>query len=440
VGPETVRRNADGVLEVGGVALTVLAARYGTPLYVLDTDTLSRRLAEWRAALGEHGDIFYAGKAFLCRAMAEWARDQGVGVDVVSGGELYTALAAGLDAGRVIMHGNAKTAEEIAFAIRSGVGRLVVDSRFEIPLLADAAAALGKRQAVWLRVTPDVAVDTHAFIQTGHHLSKFGLGLADGAAGEAVRDVLARPSLNLTGYHMHIGSQITEVAPYEEAAARLMDWARTILRETGYWPESVDCGGGLGVAYRPGDPEPDPRELVERVRSVVEAGTPSDQTVPRLAFEPGRSVVAPAGLTLYRVEGIKRIGGGPTFVMIDGGMGDNIRPALYQAEYTALVVERPRAERERVSLAGRYCETGDIVIQDADLPRLERGDLVAVLTTGAYNYAMASNYNRVPRPAVVAVGGGEHAVWVERETWADVMRYDRPLAPGPLRVSQAGGC
>jgi diaminopimelate decarboxylase len=439
VGPDSLTRGTDGTLAVGGVPVPVLADRFGTPLYVVDIATLEARQAAWRAAVGAHGDLYYAAKAFWCRAMAEWVAAHNLGADVVSGGELYTALVAGMDPGRIIVHGNVKTAEEMSFALRSGVGHLVIDSLFEVPELAAHAKSLGQRPSVWIRVTPDVAAPTHAFIQTGHHASKFGLAIEDGSARAAVDAVLAEPGLRLTGYHMHIGSQITLVAPYEEALVRLMRWAREVYQGTGFWPPQVDAGGGLGVAYRPGDAEPTPTALVNRLVAVLAAETPAGLPVPRLALEPGRSLVAPAGITVYRVAGIKDTPGGHVFVMVDGGMGDNIRPALYQAEYTVWSVAAATGPMRRVTIAGRYCETGDLIAADVPLPPLNPGDLVVVLTTGAYNYSMSSNYNRVPRPAVVAVENGAATVWVERESWADLVRHDRPLsARDARRLGEAG--
>jgi diaminopimelate decarboxylase len=427
VKPVTYARDARGVLTVGGVPLDELAAQYGTPLYVMDVATIRQRLAAWREALGDTGRVYYAGKAFLCRAMAELVQAEGVGLDVVSGGELTTALMAGVPPAEIVLHGNVKTRAELELALATGVGRIVVDSLEELSLLDELAQEAGRRVAVLLRLTPGIEAHTHEFIRTGQFDSKFGFATVGGAADEAVRAALASPGIRLAGLHAHIGSQILEVDPFAANAEALLRFARRQYDLHGWWPEEIDIGGGLGVSYEPADDPPTPEDVVRAVRERVADLVPADCAWPMLSVEPGRSVAADAGVTLYRV-GVKKRVPGRTYVAVDGGMGDNIRPALYQARYMAEPVGPPRAEREVVTVAGRYCESGDLLLRDAELPRLEPGDLLAVFTTGAYTYAMASTYNRVPRPAVVAVDRAVVQVWVERESWADLARHDRPLA------------
>jgi diaminopimelate decarboxylase len=422
-----------GEMAIGGVAVEELAERYGTPLYVVDVATLTARLRAWPRVMPPGGRLYYAGKAFLCGAMAQLVHAYGWGLDVVSGGELYTALKAGMDPDRIALHGNVKTPAEIRLAVESGVGRIVIDGLDEIPRLAAQAERAGRRQAVLVRLTPDVDADTHAYINTGHHDTKFGLALADGTAEEGLRRVLATPWLELKGYHAHIGSQIASVEPYRVAARRIMHWARAMAGAYDYWPEELDLGGGMAVPYMPGDPALELETVVAALTEEMAAGTPDGLPRPKLLLEPGRALVAPAGVTVYRVTGKKRVPSGRTFVMVDGGMGDNIRPQLYQARYSVWPARKPVRPPERVTVAGRYCETGDVLANDVDLA-VEPGDLVVLLTTGAYHYAMASNYNRVPRPPVVAVEQGTALEWVQGETWDDLVRLDRPLArvAGPI--------
>ena len=426
VGPDGLVRAPDGHLMLEGLRLGDLAAQFGTPLYVMHAGTVRSRLERWRRAMPESGVVYYAAKAFLCRAMVSVVAEAGASLDVVSGGELLTARLAGLSPDRIAWHGNVKTDDEMDFAMDDGVGVAVVDSLDEIARLDAAAGRHSRRQTVWIRLNLDVAVDTHAFIRTGHAGSKFGLAVQNGSAMKAVRAIRASSNLDLTGYHAHIGSQLTGPEVYRQAGDRLMAWAGEVDRETGFWPDWVDLGGGMAVSYADGEPELRPDDVVPMMLRLLGEGTPPGRPVPRLAVEPGRSVAAPAGLTLYRTEAVKRLESGRRFLMLDGGMGDNIRPALYQAKYTALAVQETGREREAVTLAGRYCESGDVVAHDVELPRLGVGDLVAVLTTGAYNYSMAMTYNRVPRPAVVAVDDGRPSIWVRRETWADVARLDEP--------------
>jgi diaminopimelate decarboxylase len=427
--PDTFHRDQDGRLWVGGLPIGELAERFGTPLYVMDVASIRSRWARYQQALeasGAEGRVFYAAKAFWCTAMAQLLEPWGAGLDVVSEGELYTALKAGFPPERIIVHGNAKTPAELRLAVEARVGAVVVDSQDEIAALASLADSR-RPVPVWLRLTPGIEAHTHEFIRTGQFDSKFGLAMADGIA-EAARDqVLAAPGLALTGVHAHIGSQVLEVEPFLENARRLMQFCRDSYRDAGFWPRWVNIGGGIGVRYVDGDEPPPVSAVVAGTADILRAMTPSGLAVPQLALEPGRSVVAEAGLTVYRVQATKTVPGGRRYVMVDGGMGDNIRPALYQARYLA-AVDAPRpGPALPVTVAGRYCESGDVLIRDAWLPPVERGDLLVVFATGAYTYAMASVYNRVPRPPVVAVEDGRAAVWVDRESLDDVIRLDRPL-------------
>ena len=427
--PDTLARGDDQVLTVGGISIPVLAERYGTPLYILDVETIVNRAKTWTAAVNPHGTVYYAGKAFLCTAMVELMDRVGVGVDVVSGGELATALAGGMPPHRLLFHGNVKNAAELASAVSAPGLTVVVDSLEELRALSVAVARRpgSKPLAVLIRVTPGIEADTHDYVKTGQHGSKFGFPIGEEALA-AVAEALASPEIALVGYHAHIGSQVLDPAPMAETARRLMRFAVDVRKQMGFWPRVVDVGGGVGVAYQSGADAPNITQVVEAVVAVVAEETPPSLERPRIAFEPGRSIVADSGLTVYRVEVVKRTPSGPTYCAVDGGMGDNIRPALYGARYTADVAGPPRPGRATVTLAGRYCETGDIIIRDAALSPVAVGDLVVVYTTGAYTYSMASQYNRVPRPPVVAVWHGQDHLWVRGETFADVRRQDVPLA------------
>ncbi len=432
MGPDTLQMDERHRLSIGGVRVADLAEEYGTPLYVMDEVTMRRRLQAFARLLAETEiptRLVYAGKAFLCEAMAGWLKPFGVGLDVVSGGELYTALAADYDPAKIVFHGNVKPAAELRYALKAGVGQIVVDSLSELQSIEQEAAALGVRARVLLRLTPGIDAHTHAFIRTGQFDSKFGFGLADGIGDEAIKSALDLPHVDLLGFHAHIGSQILEAEPFLADAEALLEYALKWYRQLGYWPHVLDIGGGFGVRYAEEDHPPDLRPVFRQIATAMRKMTPSEAQVPELAIEPGRSIVGEAGVTLYRVAVVKRVPGGKRYVAVDGGMGDNIRPALYQAVYQARLdgkaVDGPVSE---FTVAGRYCESGDILMPSVRLPEPATGDLLVTLATGAYNYSMASNYNRIPRPAVVLVADGKASVWVERESWADLTRRDRPYA------------
>ena len=424
--PLTARSTGDGELTVGGVPLSAVAARYGTPAYVVDESDVRERCRAYRGALLTD-EVAYAGKAFLCREMARWATQEGLSLDVCSAGELAVARSVGFPAERIILHGNAKTPDDLRAALDYRVGRIVLDSAAEVPLLAALLNGTGRRQKVLLRVTPGLDVDTHPALTTGVNDQKFGCPLAGGAAAEAVRRIVAQPDLELVGLHCHLGSQVSRLAAVEEAARRLIALMAAVRDEHHLTLSQLDLGGGHAVPYRLGDPEFDLTTFVSRVRMVIRCEAAAHRLpVPRITVEPGRAIAARAGVTLYRVITVKRLPAGRTYVAVDGGMGDNPRPALYGAQYTIRLVGRPlTAPTMPVTVVGRYCEGGDILIRDAPLPDDVRpGDLLATACTGAYHHSMACTYNLVGRPPVVAVRDGVSRTLVRRETYDDLLDRD----------------
>jgi diaminopimelate decarboxylase len=418
--PLTADTGPDGHLRVGGVDLVALAGEMGTPLFVYDEVHLRARCREAVTAWGE--GVAYATKAFLCMAMARLAYEEGMWLDVSTGGELHVALAAGVPADRLVLHGNNKSVDELARAIEVGVGRIVVDSFDEIGRLAALTGSEGGgrpfRPDVLVRVTPGIEAHTHEFVRTGQDDSKFGLGLASGAANEAVEQLRALPGINLVGVHAHIGSQIFRVESFGDEVEALVDFFSPLgLGE-------LCVGGGLGVAYVAGESAPTISQWAEAVHDACRRAGLSQEI--RVTAEPGRSIVGTAGLTLYRVGTIKELPGLRTYMAVDGGMSDNPRPVLYDSGYEAFSPREPRAPRGRaVRVVGKHCESGDVVVADARVPiDLAVGDLLATPVTGAYGYSMASNYNKVPRPAVVFVADGQARVVVRRETPDDLVRLD----------------
>ncbi|MEU1622009.1 diaminopimelate decarboxylase [Streptomyces sp. NPDC005722] len=423
----TVTRDAEGVATVGGLDVRALAEEFGTPAYILDEADFRARCRAWREAFGADADVFYAGKAFLSRAVVRWLHEEGLNLDVCSGGELAVALSAGMPADRIALHGNNKTTAEIRQAVEAGVGRIVVDSFQEIVRVADAAQKAGRRQRVQIRVTVGVEAHTHEFIATAHEDQKFGFSLGGGDAAEAVRRVLRLESLELVGIHSHIGSQIFDTSGFEVAAHRVIGLLRQIRDEHGVELPEIDLGGGLGIAYTPDDDPREPYEIAKSLGEIVSRECRgAELAVPRLSVEPGRAIVGPTAFTLYEVGTIKPLEGLRTYVSVDGGMSDNIRTALYDAEYSVALVSRSSdAEPMLTRVVGKHCESGDIVVRDAFLPAdLAPGDLLAVPATGAYCRSMASNYNHALRPPVVAVRDGEARVIVRRETEEDLLRLD----------------
>lgn len=423
----TVTRDADGALTVGGIAVARLAEEFGTPAYFLDESDFRARCRAWADAFGPGADVFYAGKAFLSRAVVRWLQEEGLNLDVCSGGELTTALDAGMPAERIAFHGNNKTTAEIERAVEVGVGRIVLDSFQEIVRVAHIARSHGVRQRVQIRVTVGVEAHTHEFIATAHEDQKFGIALADGQAAEAVRRTLALDSLELIGIHSHIGSQIFDMAGFEVSARRVVQLLAAVRDEHGVELPEIDLGGGLGIAYTSEDDPREPHDIAKALSDIVTRECESAKLrTPRISVEPGRAIVGPTAFTLYEVGTIKPLEGLRTYVSVDGGMSDNIRTALYDAEYSVALVSRTsEAEPMLVRVVGKHCESGDIVVKDAFLPAdLAPGDLIAVPATGAYCRSMASNYNHALRPPVVAVRDGEARVIVRRETEEDLLRLD----------------
>jgi diaminopimelate decarboxylase len=409
--------------------LDALAREHGTPLFVYDEDELRRRCREYLQHFGE-GNVAYAGKAFLCTAMARLIAEQGLHLDVATGGELHVAMRAGFPADRIIFHGNNKSTAELELALDAGVGRIVADSFDELDRLEKLASDRSTQPDVLVRVTPGVEAHTHEFIETGTDESKFGFTVADGVARIAALRIVRSPSLAFAGLHCHIGSQIYVLESYRLAMEIVARLAAEIEAESRVPLGELNLGGGLGVRYLLDDPDHSVAEYARVLRTACDAAVAAAglDSGPRLMVEPGRSIAAPAAVTLYRVGTVKRIPHGRTYVAVDGGMSDNPRPVLYGAGYEAYLPARIDDPRPLVcSVAGKHCEQGDLVVADARLPDdVAVGDLLAMPVTGAYGYAMASNYNKVPRPAVVFVRDGRARVVVRRETPDDLLRLDEP--------------
>ncbi len=415
-----------GEVTFGGVGVAELAATHQTPLFVLDEADFRSRAREFHTAFDD-ADVYYAGKALLTKAIARWVDEEGLKLDVCSGGELSVALAAGFPPERIGMHGNNKSEDELARAVDAGVGRIVVDSFDEIARLEEIAAQRGRVPEVLIRVTTGVEAHTHEFVATAHDDQKFGFALSTGAAMEAVRRVRAADHVALVGLHSHIGSQIFDTAGFEVAARRVTGLLARIHTELGVTLPELDLGGGLGIAYVAGEDPLDPKSIAEGLLGIVRREcTAAGLAVPRVAVEPGRAISGPSGITLYRVGTVKDVEGIRTYVSVDGGMSDNIRTALYGSEYTCVLASRESTAEPMLSrLVGKHCESGDVVVRDLYLPADVRpGDLVAVAATGAYCYSMASNYNHVPRPALVAVRDGAVRTLMRRETEEDLLRLD----------------
>lgn len=424
--PAHAARGADGVLRIDGLDVRDLAREFGTPAYILDEADFRARCRAWREAF-EGADVFYAGKAFLCRALVRWLVEEGLNLDVCTAGELAVALSAGMDPARIAFHGNNKSNAELERALDVGVGRIVVDSFEEISRLAFLAERMGVRQKVLVRITVGVEAHTHEFIATAHEDQKFGFSLADGRAAEAVRRILKLDSLELIGLHSHIGSQIFDTAGFEVAAKRVVGLLVAVHDEYGVQLPEIDLGGGLGIAYTAADDPQTPAVIAGSLLDIVRREcAQAGLSAPRLSVEPGRAIAGPGTFTLYEVGTIKPLEGLRTYVSVDGGMSDNIRTALYDAEYTVTLVSRASDAPPMLSrVVGRHCESGDIIVRDAYLPAdIAPGDLIAVPATGAYCRSMASNYNHVTRPPVVAVRDGEARVIVRRETEEDLLRLD----------------
>ena len=421
--PRSASVDAAGRCLLGGIALEDLAERFGTPLYVYDEDELRGRCREYVAAFA--GGVAYASKAFLCTAMARLVSEEGLDIDVATGGELALALHAGVAPRRIVFHGNNKSEAELHTALRAGVGRIVADSFAELDRIEALVAGGCAPPAVMVRVTPGIEAHTHEYLETAVDDSKFGFGLAHGAAAAAAERIISSPALRFAGLHCHIGSQVFRSDSFDRALDKMVGFIAEVAAATGVEVEELNMGGGLGVRYVSGD---DPPSIAEHgaavhaglAKAVAAHGLPA---IPRLTTEPGRSIAAPAGITLYRVGTIKEIPDVRTYVAVDGGMSDNLRPVTYGARYEAFVPARVLAPRgATMTIAGKHCEQGDLLLRDAALPAdLALGEVLAMPVTGAYGHSMASNYNRVTRPAVVFVRDGSARVVVRRETDADLL-------------------
>ncbi|HEX9057510.1 MAG TPA: diaminopimelate decarboxylase [Ktedonobacterales bacterium] len=427
--PNTAAVDAMGRLTIAGCDLTELAQQFGTPLYVYDEATIRAQCRAFQTAFAErypHSAVAYAGKAYLSPALCHILREENMELDAVSAGEIAVARMAGFPGRQIHLHGNYKPEAELAAALDAGVGCVVVDSLYEIERLSALAAARGVRQRVWLRVCPDVPVDTHPHDQTGHADSKFGLDVASGAVEAAARAVAESAHLELVGLHAHAGSQVLDAAPIAAVTALLCELAGHLKEHDGIEIAEVSPGGGWGVAYVPGEESPPIERYAEAIVGTLRAQSMRHNLGSlRLVVEPGRAIVARAGVTLYTAGPRKAVRGGRTFLAVDGGMGDNIRPALYGARYHAAVAARMMAPpEETVCVVGRYCESGDVLVQAVDLPRVAPGDVIAVPMSGAYQLPMASNYNLVPRPAVVFVRDGRARLVRRRERLEDLVRFE----------------
>lgn len=424
------RINSVGHLEIGGVDAVELAREFGTPLHVLDEGRLRANCRAYRTALARHygpnARPLFASKASCVTATCQVANQEGLGIDVASGGEIYTALLARVPAADLVFHGNNKTRDEIAYALQVGVGRIVADNDSDLDLLEQLTTSLDTTADILLRLTPGIEPHTHTAIITGGVDSKFGFGMPDGAAYRAVVRASQLNRVRLRGLHAHIGSQVMDLEPFRMSAASLVDFAARIRDELDVTVEELNLGGGLGIRYLSTDEPPSIDKYIQALVDVVKTKLAEHRlTPPTVYVEPGRSIVGDAGVTLYSIGAIKSIPGVRTYVSVNGGMSENPRPALYGARYEAVVAARPAdAATDIVAVAGRCCESGDVLIWEAHLPAVRSGELLVVFATGAYAFSMASNYNRFPRPALVLVDGGRARVAVERETYEDLVRKD----------------
>jgi diaminopimelate decarboxylase len=426
---DNLRSGRGGHLKLNKVDLVGLAQKYGTPLYVMDEDYMRsqcRRYLEAFRSRYENTEVLFASKAFLMKTMAALVRQEGLSIDVVSGSELALALSSGMKPENIHFHGNNKSAEEIAQGLKAGIGRFIVDNFDELDLMDELAGKAGAKADIMLRLAPGVEAHTHKYIQTGQTDSKFGLGIADGRADKALDMALTKKNIVLHGFHCHIGSQIFDIEAYRLAAEKMVAFAAATRKRTGFVMKELNLGGGLGVRYTEKDEPSTIEQLAEVICSTVKAEAAKHKMpLPKLMVEPGRSIVGEAGITLYTVGAIKDIPGVRTYVCVDGGMGDNIRPAIYDAKYEALLANRAGAPNlKKVTVAGKYCESGDILIRDIEMPEIKSGDVLAIPVCGAYCIPMSSNYNMVPHPAIVMVNEGKARLIRRRQKYTDLMKYD----------------
>ena len=421
--------NEKNHLTIGGLDTVDLAKEYGTPLYVMDENLIRKNCRLYKNAMEKYygdGLVLYANKAFCSLWTCRLAAEEGLGLDVVSGGELFTAQKAGFPMEKICFHGNNKTAEELEMAVENRVGHIVVDNLYELELLDSIAAKHKTVQKIMFRIKPGIDAHTHSFIQTGQIDSKFGVALENGEAFDLIQKAIGMHNIKLTGLHCHIGSQIFEIEPFCKAAEVMMDLIGDLKEQLGIEIDELNLGGGYGIMYTEKDDPIAYDQYIQHVSEIVkETAKKRSVKLPKIYMEPGRSIVASAGITLYTIGGIKDIKNVRKYVSVDGGMCDNPRYILYQSEYTAVVAnhadEKPS---ETVTIAGKCCESGDLLAKDLMLSQTSVGDTLAVLATGAYNYSMASNYNRIPRPAVVAVSDGKARVVIKRESYEDLVRND----------------
>lgn len=422
--------NEKGHLTVGGMDAVELAQKYGTPLYLLDERTVRGHCRTFQQSIddnyGGKGLAVYASKALNCKEMCRIIKQEGLGIDVVSGGELYTALSVDFPPEKIVFHGNNKTADEIKMALESGVGRIVVDNLTELRTIEKMANELGKKPGVMIRIKPGIDAHTHNFIRTGQIDSKFGFALETGEAFEAVKEVLEQKNVTLKGVHCHIGSQIFEIEPFKAAAEVMLGFIAKVKNQLSYEIKELNLGGGFGIRYLKDDDAKLYKTFMEQVSvTVKETCAGLGLNIPFIMIEPGRSIVGPAGTTLYTVGAVKTIPGIRNYVSVDGGMTDNPRYILYQSEYSVAVANKINKPADYVAtVAGRCCESGDLVQENAKIQTPEPGDILAVFCTGAYNYSMASNYNRVSKPPIVMISEGKSRVIVKRETYEDLVRND----------------
>jgi len=422
--------NEKGNLTIGGLDVVDLAKEYGTPLYIMDEDQIRKNCRTYKNAMDKHyngnGMVLYASKAFSCLHICKVVNEEGLGLDVVSGGELYTALKANFPTESIYFHGNNKTSDELKMAVDNNVGRIVCDNIFEVDRLNKIAKDAGKTVNISFRIKPGIDAHTHDFIMTGQIDSKFGVALETGEAEEIVKYASSLSNLNVVGVHCHIGSQIFDIDPFVLAVEKMMNFIGDIKEKYGIEIKELNLGGGYGIKYLSSHDPIAYDEYIAKIATVVK-GIANDRNViqPTIIMEPGRSIVAPAGITVYSVGAVKEIPQIRTYVSVDGGMADNPRYIMYGSEYEAVLVNNPKGTPEKiVTIAGKCCESGDILIKDINLPTIKSDDLIAVLATGAYNYSMASNYNRIPRPPVVMVSSGETKMVIARETYEDIIKND----------------
>lgn len=422
--------NGNGHLTIGGKDTVELANQFGTPAYIYDENEIRKSIREFKNSIDENyggnGLVLYASKAFSCKEMYRICASEGIGIDVVSGGELYTALSVGFPTEKIAFHGNNKTYSELETAIENNVGRIIVDNITELETLNAIAAKHGKTAGIMFRIKPGIDAHTHDFVKTGQIDSKFGFALETGEAMEAVKAALKMPNIKLRGLHCHIGSQIFDIDPFELAAKVMLELFADIKAQTGVELEELNLGGGFGIKYLETDcPKPFGEYMKAVSKTVHEYSEKLGLKTPFVLIEPGRAIVGAAGITLYTVGAVKEIPDIRTYVSVDGGMADNPRYALYKSDYEAVCANKANEERsEIVTIAGKCCESGDLIQENTKLQKVQPGDILAVLSTGAYNYSMASNYNRIPKPPVVMIKEGEARIVVKRETYEDVAVCD----------------